>query len=296
MKKKVITRIKGGLGNQLFCYAAARHLALITNAELVIDHISGFSRDKTYRRQYALNRFNIHGRNATAWERLEPFERYRRGFSKLLSSKLPYEQRQYIEEDKLGYDETILKLRLNNEITYLDGLWQSELYFKEIESIIREDCRIKIPCDAVNQEMAKRIVSCNSIALHVRWFDTSGTSSQNVGIDYYRKAIDLIRRKVNAPHFFVFSDNPNAAMKKLDLDKSEFTIVQHNKGEESAFADMWLMQQCRHFIVANSTFSWWGAWLGESASQSLVLAPSMDRYASSSWDYSSLVPSRWELI
>lgn len=298
MQRKVIARIKGGLGNQLFCYAAARRLALVNNAELVIDHLTGFARDRTYRRQYMLDHFNIHCRKATPWERMEPFERYRRGVTKLLASRLPFEQRTYIEQNEWGFDERVLNLKLNNGITYFDGLWQSELYFKDIESVIREELRIKPPEDNFNQAMAKKIASCDSVALHVRWFDALGTQSQthNVAADYYRQAISLVREKVIAPHFFLFSDNALAAVSKLGIGEKEVTVVCHNKGDEMAYADLWLMKQCKHFIVANSTFSWWGAWLGEPESQSTILAPARDHYSSSTWDYTSLVPSRWILI
>lgn len=82
---KLIARIKGGLGNQLFCYAEARRLALVNNAELVIDDVTGFVRDRQYRRQYALARFHIPARKATPAERMEPFERYRRGLAKFVA-------------------------------------------------------------------------------------------------------------------------------------------------------------------------------------------------------------------
>ena len=84
---KLIARIKGGLGNQLFCYAAARRLALVNNAELVIDDVTGFVRDRQYRRQYALDRFQIPARKATPAERMEPFERYRRGVAKFVARR-----------------------------------------------------------------------------------------------------------------------------------------------------------------------------------------------------------------
>ena len=92
---KIIPRIFGGLGNQLFCYAAARRLALVNDAELVIDDVTGFARDREYRRQYMLDRFRIPVRKATPAERLEPFERYRRGLMKWLSRSKPFMERHY---------------------------------------------------------------------------------------------------------------------------------------------------------------------------------------------------------
>lgn len=97
MIAKVITRIKGGLGNQLFCYAAARRLALVNNADLVIDNKTGFTRDYLYGRRYMLDRFNILARKATPSERMEPFERYRRGLAKWVSRRQNFEERSYVE-------------------------------------------------------------------------------------------------------------------------------------------------------------------------------------------------------
>src|SRR6266853_438179 len=98
-RDRVIARIKGGLGNQLFCYAAARRLALVNNAELVIDDVTGFVRDRQYRRRYALDHFHISVRKATPAERLEPLERYRRGLMKWLSRRKPLEERCYVEQE-----------------------------------------------------------------------------------------------------------------------------------------------------------------------------------------------------
>jgi len=118
--KQIITRIKGGIGNQLFCYAAARRLALVNNAELIIDDVTGFARDRQYRRQYMLNRFQIPVRKATPAERLEPFERYRRGVAKWLSHRKAFTERRYLEQEGLDFDERLLSLRINGTV-YIDG-------------------------------------------------------------------------------------------------------------------------------------------------------------------------------
>src|SRR5712691_2524903 len=104
--------MKGGLGNQLFCYAAARRLALANNAELVIDDVTGFARDRQYRRQYALDSCHIPVRKATPAERLEPFERYRRGVAKWLSRKKPFAERRYLEQEGLDFDERLLDVKV----------------------------------------------------------------------------------------------------------------------------------------------------------------------------------------
>ena len=269
---KIITRIKGGLGNQLFCYAAARRLALINNAELVIDDVTGFVRDRQFRREYALGHFHIPVRKATPVERLEPFERYRRGVMKWLSRRKPFAKRRYLEQEGQDFDARLLALPVKENL-YLDGLWQSERYFKDVEQTIRADLRIIPPTDAVNQRMADEIRNSHAVALHVRWFDAPGSAtSQNASTDYYHRAIALMEEKIESPHYYLFSDDPSAARAKLTLPEGRVTFVSHNSGDKNAYADLWLMTQCQHFITANSTFSWWGAWLNP-APDKIVVAP-----------------------
>lgn len=299
MEAKVIARVKGGLGNQLFCYAAARRLAAVNDAELVVDDVTGFIRDRKFRRKYALGNFNIGSRTATARERLEPFERYRRAVLKMWSRRKPFHQRRYVEQEGRDFDERLLTLLISNPV-YLDGLWQSEKYFKDIERQIREDLHIQPPSDAPNREMAREIAKPRSVALHVRWFDTpdSQTHRQNVLRVYYRRAIQRVEAEVAAPRYFLFSDDPQAAIKSLDLTNKDVTPITHNQRAGNEHADMWLMSHCRHFIIPNSTFSWWGAWLARSGSK-LVIAPGTSDGSPTglpNWDFKGLIPSDWVTV
>lgn len=291
---KIITRIKGGLGNQLFCYAAARRLALTNNAELVIDDATGFVRDRQYRRKYALDHFHIPCRKATPKERMEPFERYRRGLLKWVSQRQPFAERYYVEQQGNDFDVRLINLKPRENI-YLDGLWQSEGYFKDVEQTIRDDLRIIPPTDALNQRMAEEIRNSNAVALHVRWFDAPGSeATNNISASYYQRAIALIDEKIDSPRYFLFSDNAEAAYAKLWLDKERVTLVNHNKGDESAYADLWLMTLCQHFITANSTFSWWGGWLGGSK-EKIVICPDLEvrEDKTTPWNLSGQMPSGW---
>jgi Glycosyl transferase family 11 len=288
----VVARIKGGLGNQLFCYAAARRLALVNNAELVIDSVTGFIRDRWYQRQYMLDHFNISARKATPTERLEPFERYRRAIMKWMSRRKSFADRRYLEQEGLDFDERLLAFKTKGAL-YLDGLWQSEGYFKDAERIIREDLRIIPPKDVLNQRMAEEIRNSNAVGLHVRWFDTpDSTATYNVSVDYYQSAIALMDRTVEAPWYFVFSDDPEAVRATLSLPKGRVTIVSNNRGDENGFADLWLMTQCRHFITANSTFSWWGAWLG-GGKEKIVMTPDLKVNGKTAWGFKGLIPNEW---
>lgn len=294
---KVIARIKGGLGNQLFCYAAARRLALANQADLVIDHVTGFLRDRVYRRQYLLDHFTVPVRKATPAERLEPMERYRRGLAKYLSRKRPFPERKYLEQEGIAFDPRLLEYRPAAGTVILDGLWQSEGYFKDVERQIREDLRLIPPQDAANREYAARIASGNSVCLHVRRFDNgNGASTHNLDHSYYLKAMAYLEERVTDPHFFLFSDDVDWARALLNLSEGKLTCVGHNVGDENAYADLWLMTRCRHMITANSTFSWWAAWLGESA-QKLILTPA-DRIdgTAMAWGFDGLIPQRWTRI
>ena len=296
--KKVIVRIKGGLGNQLFCYAAARRLALVNNAELVIDDVTGFVRDRKFQRQYALDRFSISARKATAAERLEPFERYHRGFKKYLSRGRPFEERRYLEQAGTDFDERLLSLKVRG-ILYLDGLWQSENYFKDVEEVIRQDlCFKDLPMDDQNQHISEQIFSKNSVALHVRWFDGLGNKSgRNVPYDYYKRAITLIESKLESPYYFLFSDNLKLACDTLDLPIDRTISVCHNKGDKNSWADLWLMSQCQHFIIANSTFSWWGAWLSREK-EKVIICPEfkMMKGGRATWNFEGQIPGNWLTI
>lgn len=289
---KIITRIKGGIGNQLFCYAAARRLALVNNAELIIDNATGFSRDVQYRRKYALDAFQIPARKATPKERMEPFERYRRGMMKMVSRWKPFSKRHYLEQEGRDFDRRLLDLKVQGTL-YLDGLWQSEGYFKDVEQIIREDLQIIPPKDVHNHYMAEEIRNNNSIALHVRWFDMPGnTGTHNVSTEYYQRAVALMEKEIKSPHYFLFSDAPEAAILKLTLPKDRVTLVSDNRGDDNAYADLWLMSQCRHFIIANSTFSWWGAWLG-GGDKKIVMAPDLNLDGKTAWGFKGLIPNSW---
>lgn len=293
--KKVIVRIKGGIGNQLFCYAAARRLALINNAELVIDDVTGFVRDWQYQRQYMLDRFSISARKATAIERLEPFERYQRGAMKWLSRTLPFEKRFYIEQENNDFDSRLLALKVKKSI-YLDGYWQSEDYFKDVEKIIRQDFDFRQPpIDRENQCIVQQMRERKAVGLHVRWFDEVDNGSQrNVSCEYYKRAIALMESKLGSPHYFLFSDNLKATYDKIDLPKNRTTSISYNKGDENVCHDLWLMTQCRHFIMANSTFSWWGAWLSREK-EKIVICPG-SRFTNCgvvTWNFDRQIPDNW---
>jgi hypothetical protein len=165
----------------------------------------------------------------------------------------------------------------------MEGYWQSELYFKDIEKELRDELQIKSPHGPVNIKMAENIQNSQSVCMHVRQLYSMPKTSKAVpldhrdpranfvGIDYYNKAVRLIVEKVKNPHFFVFSDYPERTKKNLCFDYPT-TFVDHNDSDKD-YEDLWLMSGCKYFIIGNSTFSWWGAWLS-SFENKIVIAPS----------------------
>lgn len=294
---KIISRIFGGIGNQLFCYAAARRLALVNGAELVIDEVSGFAYDKVYKQRYQLDHFSIPCRKATAAERMEPFSRIRRYFKRAYNHRCPFEERSYIQQEGIDFDPRLLQVKPRDTL-YLEGYWQSEKYFKDVEETIRADLKISSPTDKTNLEMASCIRNTLSVAVHVRFFDAlNKTFVNNAPGDYYARAVERMETLAPGAHYFVFSDQPEAARGRMPLPDARITLVSHNCGNDMAYADLWLMTQCRHFIIANSTFSWWGAWLGI-RKEKIIVCSGMKLTCGTitSWGFRGQIPDSWQKI
>ena len=133
--------------------------------------------------------------------------------------------------------------------------------------------------------------------MHVRFFDdpaiAASASGNNTSDDYYARAVQKIETRVSGAHYFLFSDRPEVARSRIPLPDDRITLIHHNQGDENAYADLWLMSQCHHFIIANSTFSWWGAWLAVHHDK-IVIAPKFEeRLGGGLWDFDGLIPDLW---
>lgn len=290
---RIIARILGGIGNQLFIYSAARRLALASNSELVLDHVSGFAYDHTYQRHYQLDKFNIPCRIATAAERLEPLPRLRRYLRRRINQARPFDSRSYIQQEGIDFDPRLLQFQPKGAV-HLEGYWQSEGYFKDVESTIRKDLRMKPPEDQANLAMAHQINQSMAVAIHVRFFDDPQCrEGHNLTGDYFNRAISSMERLVPGAHYFVFSDRPSSALTPLQLPISRLTMVDLNSEDSQAIFDLWLMSLCKHFIISNSTFSWWGAWLSTHPGKHCI-APAIEiRKEKMAWGFRGLIPDGW---
>lgn len=287
----IIVRLFGGLGNQLFQYAAGRRLSRMHDTTLKLD-VSHFQYDKL--RSYELEPFSIQQEFATAEEIMELKGTAKRGLDRIAFSvgqKLrPYYHRSIFREARSGrLDPNILKTCKN---VYLDGYWQSEKYFVNIKDVIRREFVVKYELDDQNREMANKIAGTESVSIHVRRGDYVSDLRTNMpvcGLDYYERCVKLISKTVSDAHFYVFSDDRDWIVENLPFDHAT-TFVTHNDVNKG-YEDLRLMSMCKHNIIANSSFSWWGAWLNPNVNK-IVLAP-RKWHKDESIDTHDLLPEGW---
>lgn len=161
---------------------------------------------------------------------------------------------------------------LNSPSRFLKGYWQDERYFKDIDATIREAFQFK-DVDRVNLDFAKEMQDCNSVSVHIRRGDYSYYGMTLIGEDYYKRALGYIGDRIDSPVFYFFSDDEYVAKRIAEKLNVVCRFVTHNRDVDS-YKDMYLMSHCRHNIVANSSFSWWGAWLNRN-NEKIVIAPAL---------------------
>lgn len=254
----IISEITGGLGNQMFQYACGRALAERKNNKLFIDDSFYNSNDNDVgiRRSMQLDVFHLKFQIAS----LTLKERFLVKNNVLHRVRKKIGNYKVINEPNFSYS-SILSEASNN--SWLKGYWQSEEYFKEYKNIILGEFAFKKPLSSRSAEIAKQISNLNSISLHVRRTDYVNGYLPLYGstnIDYYKCAIEFICSLNNDPVFFVFTDDLKwVKLNILPLHPS-MCLIDHNQYLNN-WQDMQLMSLCKHNIIANSTFSWWGAYL-----------------------------------
>jgi Glycosyl transferase family 11 len=289
----VITHLIGGLGNQMFQYAAGRALSLELKTELMLD-ISDFNE---YRLHHGFELHRIFNCTAAIAQKKDLKEvlgllRFPVARKAISNVRLPFfHHRNMIVEPCFQYWPEINN---SQENCYIFGYWQTEKYFKNHASLIRRDFNFKLPMGEVNSELASRLSKVNAVSIHVRrgdYVENAKTSAIH-GVcspKFYEKAINFISQRVAQPYFFIFSDDIEWARNNIKTD-FQHEYIGHNFGVES-FNDMRLMSMCKHHIIANSSFSWWAAWLGNSEKK-IVVAPS-NWFSKKSINTSDLIPADW---
>ena len=289
----VIVRLMGGLGNQMFQYAAGRAVAHRNQTQLKLD-VSALERDAA--RSYKLHHFNIEA-SIVAPDKVTRFTKedlWSRILRRVERHLLPPSRRAMFAQRVDHFDPDILRLRGN---VYLKGYWQSEKYFKDIEHIIRQDFTFRHAPDAENQRLARTIANTNSVSLHIRRGDyvSNPRFSRKFGVcslEYYQSAAAKVAAKVREPHFFIFSDDIDWARDNLRL-QHPLTFVAHN-GVDKDYEDLRLVSLCSHHIIANSSFSWWGAWLC-AYPEKIVIVPKR-WFKEPGRDTRDLIPASWSRI
>jgi hypothetical protein len=248
----IIVKFQGGLGNQLFQYAFGRAVSKRLNTSLGLD-TNWFRKSKN--REFELDTFNVEGKKiGILWR----FFHYKK--MKMFQEKTP------------NFDSEALKISDNS---LLEGYWQSEKYFKDIQSELRQELTLKHSLGKTAEEWAQKIKKTESVSVHIRRGDYLDPKHADIlgviPLSYYENAANFLIGKNQRFIFFIFSDDIDWAKENIHLPgQSEFVSDGNRKIQPKE--EMILMSICKHNIIANSSFSWWGAWLN-THSEKIVVSP-----------------------
>ncbi len=279
-EKFIEVNLTGGLGNQMFQFAAAYALSKKLNFKLNLN-LDGFRKNP---RPFELDIFNINFSEILITKKNTPSNIL---FNFCKKNRL----NNFKERHPFVYDDNF---NLIDGPCNLIGYFQSERYFSKYESDIRRNFNFKNEFDIVNRDLATLIGSVNSVSIHIRRGDYIANKSANqyhgvCPISYYISALDFLSIKVPNIFCFIFSDDPGWVSNSFKINYP-YQIIKHNLGNNS-WNDMRLMTQCKFNIIANSSFSWWGAWLN-SYKDKIVIAPKK-WVASDKEPVTDILPPQW---
>jgi hypothetical protein len=266
----ILVKLQGGLGNQMFQYAMGRAVSIRKTTNLLLD-TEWFKKDSL--RIYSLDVFFAKQDFATPKDinRFLKFKR-KKGLVGRIYNPLFARFDRYASERGFHYDSGIFDI--SND-AYLDGYWNTEKYFKDIRPTLLKDFTVKTALSGKNKEAAEQITKTNSVSIHIRRGDYANNPSTRIAhglldASYYEKAFAYIHARVDNPKVFIFSDDMPWVKNNLAFN-AETTYIDWNDAEH-AYEDLRLMSLCKHNIIANSTFSWWGAWLSQNEHK-IVIGP-----------------------
>ena len=287
----VIGRLAGGLGNQLFMYAFAKALSVRNDVPLLLDTRSGFARDRNYRRNYLLDYLVPEEQHASLWQsRACPLVgRTLQSLDRKINARRPLPKRYYLRERGADFDSEIYQLRITRPVI-VDGYWQSPRYFDDLP--LRE--LIRFP-NVLTQPLAAeldKIRSCATpVCLGVRRYEEIPKIKRPTHIldaDYYQRAMARLEQSVENPHYFVFAQDMQWARENIKS-RHPVSFAGEKDPDTGAVQDLYLMSQCRHYIISNSTLHWWGAWLNFDA-KNIVIAPMPG------WPSNDILHNQWLAI
>lgn len=292
----ILTRLMGGLGNQMFQYAFGRSLALKHNTTQKLDiTLLETNGGDGIKRDYALDIFNISAAFATPTEIIN-FNGVPNGS---IADRVSHKLRRILGTHNVviqkgnSFQKELLNIKPN---TCVVGRWQSPEYFAEIKATINQDFQFKSPIPASLEPLSKAIKSSQSVSLHIRRTDyvSHFLYAQGLGslpLEYYIKSVNKVISEIKNPHFFIFSDDIEWCQQNLKFIPEPITYIDTTKYENSTELDLHLMSLCKHHIISNSTFAWWGAWLNKTKN-GVVIAPS--KWANSpDYDAVDIIPDNW---
>lgn len=263
----IIIRFTGGLGNQMFqnaLYEKYRELGYDVYADL-----SFYRMQDTVK--YELDIFHTEIVEASSKEISKLIDNKKDYLSRI--RRLFYRKREYLymEDPEVHYEPEIFSLKK----AYLDGYWQSEKYFIDIRDRLLSVYSFPISNNQRNIDVLNEMRNCNSVSIHVRRGDyLKGRAKVLYGnictCEYYKNAVLEVRERIANPVFYVFSDDVEWVQENLKIENARY--INWNNGVEDYY-DMYLMSQCKCNIIANSSFSWWGAWLNQNEDK-IVISPS----------------------
>lgn len=287
----IITKLKGGMGNQMFQYAIGRALSIKNNTKLGLD--LSYLLDRTPRanftfRDYDLDVYNIEAEIIPQTE--IPF--INKTFKGKFGLYFDFLRRKLIKpkgtEKSFNFDKNILGLEGD---IYLDGYWQNLKYFEDIADIIRKDFIIKDKLSLNIQNLKEIIEKENSVCVHIRRGDYIGNKLYNlVGKEYYDKGIESIKSIKKIDKIYVFSDDIRWCEENIKFEYPTKFIGEEYAGIK-AEGHIALMSACHHFIIPTSTFSWWGAWLSR-YNDKIVVVPKQ-WFSDKKINNDDLIPKEW---
>ncbi|MBP9863851.1 alpha-1,2-fucosyltransferase [Patescibacteria group bacterium] len=294
----VISKIIGGLGNQMFQYAMGRAVAERNQDELVLDNRSF----NTYFRKYSLDQFCIQGTKITDKEAttLKKYEWNHSPFL-FLENQKPIPRRAFRRENPRDYFQYVADYQTgtNKPFIYLDGYWQNEGYFKSIREILLNEFTLKPEYAIKDEQLLKDLAQPDTVSLHIRRGDYLSSKATAYGVlpaSYYQTGLDTITNRIRhqPTAVYIFTDDPTWVIRHLHLDLPMHIVSQEIELTDSQ--ELVAMSLCHHQIIANSTFSWWAAWLNTHSTKQIV-APftwiQNDNY--STWKKGP-VPDEWERV
>lgn len=265
--KQLLVQMVGGLGNQLFQYAAARAISLDRGLTLVLDTESGYVRDRQYKRRYELGAFPI-SVSIASWPM-----RLRLWLFRLRIKFVPHKKQAHYStfygdfyvETSLVFDEQLPALPFASQ-TWLLGYWQSPRYFAHHKDVLQAELKPQSPKDVKFLDVGATMRCSESVALGIRLYEESSDPSAHALGGKIKKRDDingviklLLSERPNA-QFFVFCTHHSSGLEKLNLPTGTLFITP-DEGYVDTLDCLWLLTQCKHHIFTNSSYYWWGAWL-----------------------------------